>query len=125
MGYNFIVLMLSNTQTHTHPQTDTHTHPQTDTYLEQFRRSGIVREQVQSAGDDVTSGPPPLVVLRLLPLLEDLNCGESTDLQTREEKREKPQSSATLGRKMLWNVAGRNVLNRADAIPVFLYKSEC
>lgn len=112
VGYNFIVLMLSNTQTHTHPQTDTHTHPQTDTYLEQFRRSGIVREQVQSAGDDVTSGPPPLVVLRLLPLLEDLNGGKSTDLQIQREKQDKPQSMATFSWQTWWNIADRDVMNR-------------
>lgn len=50
------------------------------TDLQQFRRRGVVREQIQSPLDDVTTGAASLVVFRLLAFAENLDGGKSSDL---------------------------------------------
>lgn len=54
---------------------------QMHTDLQQLRRRGVVREQIQGPGDDVTTRAAALVVLRLLPFAENLDGGKSSDLQ--------------------------------------------
>lgn len=51
------------------------------TDLHQLGGRGVVGEQVQGPGDDVATGAPPLVVFGLLAFAEDLDGGESSDLQ--------------------------------------------
>lgn len=48
--------------------------------LQQLRRRCVVREQIHSPLNDVTTGAAALVVLWLLTFAEDLDSGESTDL---------------------------------------------
>lgn len=51
------------------------------TDLQQFWSRSVVRKQIQSLLDDVTTGAPSLVVFWLLPFAENLDGGKSTDLQ--------------------------------------------
>lgn len=62
-------------------------HERTD--LQQLRRRGIVREQVQSPLNDVTTGAAALVVFRLLAFAEDLDGGESSDLHAEDKYSER------------------------------------
>lgn len=52
------------------------------TDLQQLRRRGVVREQLQSPLDDVTTGAASLVVFGLLAFAENLDGGKSSDLDT-------------------------------------------
>lgn len=54
---------------------------QVRTDLHQLGGRGVVGEQIQGPGNDVAAGAPPLVVFGLLAFAEDLDGGESSDLQ--------------------------------------------
>lgn len=54
-----------------------------DTDLHQLRSRSVVRKQIQSLLDDVSTGTTSLVVLRLLTFAENLDGGKSTDLNRR------------------------------------------
>lgn len=54
---------------------------QVRTDLHHLGGRGVVGEEIQGPGDDVAAGAPPLVVFGLLAFAEDLDGGESSDLQ--------------------------------------------